>query len=109
MWDIMEIIDEREMQKTNTEKSKGVVQAIVKVWELNGFVARLGFFQLICKASLIFKMNLKLALSLVLKERGLYGSKHGVMEWSCLKICDLLSFLICFSILVLKWRQVSPM
>ena len=47
MWDIMEIIDEREMQKTNTERSKGVVQAIVKVWELNGFVARLGFVQLI--------------------------------------------------------------
>ena len=28
-------------KKTKTERSKGVVQARVKVWELNGFVARL--------------------------------------------------------------------
>ena len=28
-------------KKIKTEKSKGVVQAIVKVWELNGFVVRL--------------------------------------------------------------------
>ena len=44
MSDIMEIIDERERQKskkTKTERSKGVAQAIVKVWELKGFVARL--------------------------------------------------------------------
>ena len=37
----MEIIDERERQKAKTERSKGVAQAIVKLWELNGFVARL--------------------------------------------------------------------
>ena len=38
----MKIIDERETQKeTKTEKSKGGVQTIVKVWELNGFAARL--------------------------------------------------------------------
>ena len=45
MSDIMEIIDEIQRQKktkkTKTERSKGVAQAIVKVWELNGFVARL--------------------------------------------------------------------
>ena len=42
MSDIMEIINEREKQKkTETERSKGVAQAIVKVWEINGFVARL--------------------------------------------------------------------
>ena len=42
MSDIMEIIDEKERQKkTNTERSKGMAQAIVKVWELDGFVARL--------------------------------------------------------------------
>ena len=28
-------------KETKTERSKGVAQAIVKVWELNGFVARL--------------------------------------------------------------------
>ena len=44
---IMKIIDERERKtkqnktKTKTERHKGVVQVIVKVWELNGFVARL--------------------------------------------------------------------
>ena len=32
---------EREAKKTKTERSKGVAQAIVKVWELNGFVAHL--------------------------------------------------------------------
>ena len=35
MSEIMKILDERESQR-----SKGVAQAIVKVWELNGFVAR---------------------------------------------------------------------
>ena len=35
----MEVIDERESQKTKTERSKVVAQAIVKVLELNGFVA----------------------------------------------------------------------
>ena len=69
---------------------------------------KLGFFQLICKASLIFKSNLELALSIILKQRELYESKHVAVECRCLKIWDLLSFLICSSILVLKWRQVSP-
>ena len=41
MSEMMKIIDEREKQKTKTERSKEVAQAIVKVWELNGFVARL--------------------------------------------------------------------
>ena len=74
-------------------------------------VFKLGFAQLICKASKIFKSNLELALSIILKERKLYESKHVVVEWICLKICNLLSFFICFSILVLKlddkFRQCS--
>ena len=47
MSDIMEIKDERERQKkktkkkTKTERSKRMAQAIVKVWELDSFVARL--------------------------------------------------------------------
>ena len=42
MSDIMEIIDETERGgNTKTERSKGVAQAIVKVWELHSFVARL--------------------------------------------------------------------
>ena len=48
--EIMKTIDEREMQKTTKEKQTG-------------------FLQLICKASLIFKSNLELALSIILKQR----------------------------------------
>ena len=50
--------------KTKTERCKGVVHVIVKVWEVNGFVAcfKLGFVQLICKASSFFKSNLELKL-----------------------------------------------
>ena len=56
----------------------------------------------IFKASLIFKSNLELALTIVLKEKELYESEHVMVECRCLKIWDLLSFLICFSILVLN-------
>ena len=65
-------------------------------------VFKLGSVQLICKTSLIFKPNLELALSIIVKERRLFESKHVVVECRCLKICDLLSFFICSSILVLK-------
>ena len=47
---------------------------------------KLGFLLLICKASLIFKANLELALSIILKERELYESKHVAVECRCLKI-----------------------
>ena len=38
---------------------------------------KLGFVQLICKASLIFNLNLELALSIILKERALHESKNN--------------------------------
>ena len=108
----MKTIDERELQKTTKEKQrqKGArgTEAIVKGWELSGFVVHLSFLQLICKASLIFKSNLELALSIILKQRELHESKHVAVECRCLKIWDLSSFLICSSILVLKWWHVSP-
>ena len=44
---------------------------------------KLGFLQLICKASLIFKSNLELALSIILKQRELYKSKHVAVEFRC--------------------------
>ena len=47
---------------------------------------KLGFLQLICKASLIFKSNLELALSIILKQRELYESSHVVVECRCLNI-----------------------
>ena len=112
----MKVIDERENQKkkkkaatTKTEKNKGDKSYSERVrgkWFCCAF--KLGFLRLICKASLVFKSNLELALSIILIERELYESKHFAVECRCLKIWDLLSFLICSSILVLKWRQVSP-
>ena len=47
---------------------------------------KLGLIQLIRKASLIFKSNLELALSIILKERELYESKHVTIEGRCLEI-----------------------
>ena len=88
--EIMKTIDEREMQKTTkkqtkTERSKGNRSYSEKVrakWFCCAF--KLGFLQLICKASLIFKSNLDL--SIILKQRELYESKHVAVECRCLKI-----------------------
>ena len=76
-------------------------------WFCSAF--KLGFLQLICKASLICKSNLGLALSIILKQRELYESKHVAVECRCLKIWDLLSFLTCSSILVLKYFVVDQL
>ena len=70
---------------------------------------KLGFLQLTCKASIIFESNLELALSVILKQRELYESKHVAVECRCLKIWDLLSFLTCSSILVLKYFVVDQL
>ena len=105
----------RELQKTTTKKkqqrktnrikeNRSYSKRIRAKWFCRVF--KLHFFQLIFKASLIFKSNLELAISVILKQRELYESKHVAVECRCLKIWDLLSFLICSSILVLKWRQV---
>ena len=96
--EIMKTIDEREMQKTRKEKqtkierSKGnrsYSERVRAKWFCCAF--KLGFLQLICKASLIFKSNLELALSIILKQRELYESKHVAVEYRCLEIWDLLS------------------
>ena len=77
--EITKTIDETEMQKTTkenqgkTERSKGNRRYSERVgakWFC--FAFKLGFLQLICKASLIFKSNLELALSIILKQRELY-------------------------------------
>ena len=74
--EIMKTIDEREMQKTTKEKqtkaerSKGnrsYSESVRAKWFCCAF--KLGFLQLICKASLIFNSNLQLALSIILKQR----------------------------------------
>ena len=114
----MKIVDERETQKAtkkNKNKNKKTQQTnkqrqkiargnrsyserVRAKWFCRVF--KLDFLQLICNSSLIFKWNLELALSIILKQRGSYESKY---------VWDLFSFLICSSILVLKWRQVSLM
>ena len=98
------------MKRKNKKKRTREMEAIAKGWEINDFVEsfKVGFLQLICKASLIFQSNLGLALSIILKETELHESKNVAVECRCLKIWDLLSLFICSSILVLKWRQVSP-
>ena len=99
----------RKRNKKNTEK-KGVRKLQWKGKSKMVLLCVYVRFSLIniFKASLIFKSNLELALTIVLKEKELYESEHVMVECRCLKIWDLLSFLICFSILVLKWRQVWP-
>ena len=44
------------------------------------------------KVKVWYKVNLELALSIILKERELYDSKHVAVECKCLKLWDLLSF-----------------
>ena len=113
--EIMKTIDEREFQKATkekqrkTERSKGnrnYSETVWAKWLCCAFNS--GFLQLICKASLTFKSNLELDFSIISKQRELYEWKHVAVECRCLKIWDLLYFLICSSMLVLKWRQVSP-
>ena len=65
MSNIMKIIDEIETQKnkTKTEKNKGdgsYSERVRAKWFCCAF--KLGFLQLICKATLVLKSNLELAL-----------------------------------------------
>ena len=108
MWEIKKIIDERERQKTKKgrKERRGVSsysESVTAKWF--SFAINLGFVLL---TSLILKSNLGLALSIILKERELYESKHVAVECKCLTTWVLLFFLICFSILVLKWEQTLP-
>ena len=79
--------DCKEEQNKNKQRQNGArgTETIVKGWEVNDFVVHLTFLQLTSKASLIFKSNLELALSIILKQRELYESKHVVVECRCLK------------------------
>ena len=88
----METTDDREMQKTTKEKqakaersngNRGYSERVRAKWFCCAF--KLGFLQLVCKASLIFKSNLELVLSIILKQREFYKSKHVSEECRCLK------------------------
>ena len=69
----IKIIDERETQNKQTNKQKknmgdgSYSERVRDKWFCWAF--KLGFLQLTCKASSIFKSNLELALSIILKER----------------------------------------
>ena len=78
---MMKIIDERETKqtkiKTKTKKNnedRSYSERVRAKWLCCAF--KLDFLQLICEASLIYKSNLELALSIILKWRELYKSKH---------------------------------
>ena len=85
MSEIMKIIDERETQ--NRQRQKGTTgdrncrERVTAKWLFCVFKS--GYFRLIRKAFLIFKSNLELALSIILKQRELYESKHLAVEWRC--------------------------
>ena len=74
-------------KKTKPEKNKGDKSYSERVrakWFCCAF--KLGFPQFICKAFLICKSNLELVLSIILKEKESYESKHVAVECRCLKI-----------------------
>ena len=81
MSEIMKILDERETQtattttkkQQQTNKDRKELHEQKLWWRVRAkwfcWAFKLGFLQLICKASLIFKSNLELALSIILKQR----------------------------------------
>ena len=106
MLEVMKIIDERNAKKQSTHKKqkqkkqrqkrtrgdRSYSERVRAKWFCCAF--KLDFLQLICKASLMFKSNFELTLSIILKQRELHESKHVAVECRCLEIWDLLSFLI---------------
>ena len=89
----MKIIDEREMRKTTNKKqtktewgkrNRSYSERVRAKWFCYAF--KLVSLQLIRKTSLIFRSNLELSLSIILKQRELYESKHVAVECRYLKI-----------------------
>ena len=78
----MKIKDERETQKKKKKKKKQRQKRTRRDRSYSERVRakyfccafKLGFLQLVCKASLIFKSNLELALPIISKQRKLYES-----------------------------------
>ena len=93
----MEIIDGRKRQKIKDRKKQSsgasYSESVRARWFCCAF--KLGFVQLLCKLSLIFKLNLELSWSIIFLKRELYESKHIEVERRCSKICDFLYLLIC--------------
>ena len=68
---------EKKQRQKGTRENRSYSERVRAKWFCWAF--KLGFLQLICKASLIFKSNLELALSIILKQRELYES---ILLWS---------------------------
>ena len=85
----MKTIDERKTgKKKNKDRKEQGDESYSERVRAKSFccVFKLGFLQLICKDCLIFKSNLELVLSIILKERELYESKQVAVQCRCLKI-----------------------
>ena len=68
-------------KQTKAEKSKenrSYSESVRAKWFCNAF--NLGFLQWTCKASLFFKSNLELVLSIILKQRELYESEFSLED-----------------------------
>ena len=82
----MKIVDDQKRKKTTKKKQRhkrawGNISYSERVrakWFCCAF--KLDFFQFIYKGSLILKLNLEIALSIILKQRELYEPKHAVVE-----------------------------
>ena len=80
----MKVIDEKNKNEKNKQTNKDRKEQrgdpsyseMVRVKLFCCAFFYLGFLQLICKASLMFKSNLELTLSIIVKERELHESKH---------------------------------
>ena len=90
----------KKQRQKNIRGDPGYSESMIAKWFSCAF--KLDFIQIMCKIPLIFKSNLELSLSIILKEKELYESKHAVAGCKCLKIWDLQSFLICSSNLILN-------
>ena len=81
----MKIIDERQRQKKIKQRGDANYSESVRAKRFC-CAFKLGLLQLMCKAFLVFELNLELALSIIIKERELYELKHAVVETRCLKV-----------------------
>ena len=101
--EIMKIIHEREMQKTTKEKqatterskeNRRYSERVGAKWFCCTF--KLGFLQLICKPSFIFKSNLGLALSIILKQRIMWVKEccDGVQMFKNMRLVILFDMLL---------------
>ena len=68
----------KKQRQERTSRDRSYSEKVKAKWLC--FAFKLGFLQLICKVSLIFKLDLELVLSIILKQRKLWVKAccHGV-------------------------------